>query len=97
MKYKNKKGLSSTEIEFLTSGIKMSKKSVFEFVEYEIPFEQISNKKRVQSKISDGTLVSAIIILIFGFLISLGSGFEVGILFNDGRFALDADKLFTAN
>src|SRR5687768_5655121 len=80
MRYINKKGLSSTEIEFLSSGLKMSKKSVFEFVEYEISFEQISNKKKVQSTISDGMLVSATIFFIFGFLVSLGSGFEIGLL-----------------
>jgi hypothetical protein len=80
MIYRNKKGLSFTEIEFQASALKMSKKTVFEFVEYEIPFEQISNKKKVQSKISDGMLVSAMIFLIFGFLISLGPGFEVGLL-----------------
>lgn len=80
MKYINKKGLSSTEIEFQTSGLKMSKKTVFEFVQYEVPFEQISNKKKVQSTISDGMLVSAMILLIFGLLVSLGPGFEVGLL-----------------
>jgi hypothetical protein len=78
MKYKNKKGLSTTEIEFLISGLKMSKKSVFEFVEYEIPFEQISNKKKVQSTISDGMLISAVIFMIFGILVFLGSEFEGG-------------------
>jgi hypothetical protein len=80
MKYRNKRRFSTLEIEFLANGIKLTKKSVFEFLEYEVPFEQISNNKKVQSTISDGMLISAIILTIFGLLILFLSGSEGALL-----------------
>jgi hypothetical protein len=69
MSYTNRKNFSVQQIEFLDNGLRISKKSPVDFVEYEIPFEQISNKKKIKSTISDGMLVTGISFFVFGLII----------------------------
>jgi hypothetical protein len=71
MIHTNRKHFSVQQIEFLESGLRISKKSPVDFIEYEIPFEQISNKKKIKSTISDGMLLTGITFFVFGFILLL--------------------------
>lgn len=60
-------------IDILDTGIKIEKKSLLDSVEYEVPFENIHNKKRIQTITNDNLLVMSFILLVFGLLFLFNS------------------------
>jgi hypothetical protein len=56
------------EIEILRTSLKIERKSLLDYEEFEIPFENIHNKKKVQSKTNDNLVVISFALLIFALL-----------------------------
>ena len=49
-------------------------------MEYEVPFENIHNKKRIQTNTNDNLLVIAFFLLVIGLLFLLGSNTEISLV-----------------
>lgn len=71
MKLKTRYFFKTQEIEILRTSLKIERKSLLDYVEYEIPFENIHNKKNVQAKTNDNLLVISFALLIVGLLFFL--------------------------
>jgi hypothetical protein len=65
------------EIKILRSSLKIEKRSLLDSIEYEVPFENIHNKKRIQTNTNDNLLVIAFFLLIIGLLFLFGSNSEI--------------------
>jgi len=65
------------EIDILRSSLKIEKRSFLDSMEYEVPFENIHNKKRIQTNTNDNLLVIAFFLLVIGLLFLLGSNTEI--------------------
>jgi len=65
------------EIDILRSSLKIEKRSLLDSMEYEVPFENIHNKKRIQTNTNDNLLVIAFFLLVIGLLFLLGSNTEI--------------------
>jgi hypothetical protein len=68
MKLQTRRFFKRQEIEILRTSLKIERKSLLDYVEYEIPFENIHNKKRVQTKTNDNLLVISFALLVIGLL-----------------------------
>jgi hypothetical protein len=71
MKLQTRRFFKKQEIEILRISLKIERKSFLDYVEYEIPFENIHNKKKVQTKTNDNLLVISFALLIIGLLFFL--------------------------
>jgi len=77
------------EIDILRSGVKIEKRSLLDSMEYEVPFENIHNKKKVQTNTNDNLLVISFSLLVIGLLFFLGSNIEIASIgFIGGTFFL---------
>jgi hypothetical protein len=68
MKLQTRRFLKRQGIEILRSSLKIERKSLLDYVEYEIAFENIHNKKKVQAKTNDNLLVISFSLLVIGLL-----------------------------
>lgn len=68
MNLQTKRFLKRQEIEILRTSLRIERKSLLDCVEYEIPFENIHNKKKVQTKTNDNLLVISFSLLIIALL-----------------------------
>ncbi len=66
--FETKRFFNKQSIELLDSGLKVKKKTLFEFHEFEIPFENLENKKSVSTNVNHGLLVIALFFFIVGLL-----------------------------
>ena len=60
-------------IEILPSALKIHKKTLFNSVEYEVSFEKLDNKLKVETTVRNGLLFIAFFFTILGFLFLTGS------------------------
>ncbi len=72
-KFTNDKIIDKQSFELLKSGVKICKKTFFDTIEYEIPYEHLGNKKTVTSSVNHGTLFIAFFFLVVGLLYSFGN------------------------
>jgi len=63
----------------LRNSLKVETSSLLDSSEYEIPFEHIHNKKRIQTTTNDNLLVISFFLLVIGLLFQLGPNIEVSI------------------
>jgi hypothetical protein len=77
MGFTNRKFFTNQDFELLDGGLKITKKSLFEYFEFEIPYEHIANKKKIQSTINNNLFVIASSFLILGILFLLGTLAEI--------------------
>ncbi len=77
MIFKNSKFFNRQTLELLTGGVRINRKTLFESVEYEISYEHIANKKKIQSTINNNSLFIAACLVILGTLFLLGSLSEI--------------------
>lgn len=75
----NRKLFKKQEFEILGSSLKVKKSNLLDSSEYEISFEQIHNKKKVQTTTNNNLLVIAFTLLVIGLLFQLGPNTEVSI------------------
>ena len=61
--------------------MKVEAKGLFDAIEYEIPHEQIDNKKTVQTSINHGFLVISIFFIVFSLLFLVGTNEELTVVF----------------
>ena len=76
----NKRYFTSQTFELLADGLKISRRGILDSSEYEISFEHIHNKKRVQTETNNNLLFLGFFCLVLGFLFSLGSNMEIMII-----------------
>ena len=77
MVFKNSKFFTRQSLELLAGGVRINRKTLFESIEYEISYEHISNKKKIQSTINNNSLFIAVCLIILGTLFLLGSLAEI--------------------
>lgn len=68
MKLQTRRFFKKQEIEILRTSLKIEKKSLLDYEEFEIPFENIHNKKKVQSKTNDNLVVISLALLVIALL-----------------------------
>lgn len=68
MKLQTRRFFKRQEIEILRTSLKIERKSLLDSVEYELPFENIHNKKKVQTKANDNLVVISFALLVIGLL-----------------------------
>ena len=73
MGFTNRKFFTNQDFELLDGGLKITKKSLFEYFEFEIPYDHIANKKKIQSTINNNLFVLASSFIILGILFLLGT------------------------
>jgi hypothetical protein len=81
MNFINKKLFTRQDFELLTGSLKYRKRTLFESLEYEILYDHIGNKKKIQSTINNNLFVLALSSMIIGALFLLGSLSEISPLF----------------
>jgi hypothetical protein len=79
MKLSTRRFLKKHEFDILRNSLKIETKSLLDSVEYEIPFEHIHNKKKIQTTTNDNLLVISFSLLVIGLLFQLGSNTQVSI------------------
>lgn len=77
MKLQTKRFLTRQEYDILRTSLKIEKRSLLDSSEYEIPFEHIHNKKKIQTNTNDNFLVISFSLLVIGLLFLLGSNTEI--------------------
>ena len=73
MIFKNKYLFNRQAIEILPSGLKICKKTFFDSMEYEISFEKLDNKIKVQTSVRNGLLIIAFFFTVLGILFLTGT------------------------
>lgn len=73
MKFLNNRYFTRQTFEILYSSLKIDRKRLFDQIEYEIPFDNIHNKKIIQTEINNNLLFTGIFLFAFSFLFLLGS------------------------
>jgi hypothetical protein len=68
MKLQTRRFFKRQEIEILRRSLKIEKKSLLDYEEFEIPFENIHNKKTVQSKTNDNLMVISFTLFVIALL-----------------------------
>ncbi len=76
----NRRFLKNQEFNILHSSLKVEKRTPLDSIEYEIPFEHIHNKKKIQTITNNSLLVISFTLLVIGLLFQLGSNTEVSII-----------------
>jgi hypothetical protein len=64
-------------IKFISNGLRINKKTLFESIEYEVLFDNIDNKKSISTEVNIGQLVIAFFFLITGSLYLSGDYFKI--------------------
>ena len=77
MKLSTKRFFKRQQIEILRTSVKIEKGSLLDSLEYEVPFESIYNKKKIQTNTNDNLLVIAFSMLVIGIFFLFGSNTEV--------------------
>jgi hypothetical protein len=81
MIFDNQRFFKKQKFEILRSGLKISKQTVFDSIEYEIPFEKIHNKLKVQTNTNNGLLVTSFFFIITGLIMLASGNKRVAIIF----------------
>ncbi len=81
MELQTKRYFKTQHIEILNKGLKINTKNLFESAEYELSFDHIENKRKVQTTINSNLLILGIFFFAFSFIFQLGSSDELTIIF----------------
>lgn len=73
MVFKNQYIFNRQAIEILASGLKICKKTFFDSTEYEISFEKLDNKIRIQTAVRNGLVIIAFFFTVMGLLFLTGT------------------------
>ena len=81
MIFYNKRYLTRQNFEIKKSSLKIDRKNMFDGVEYEIPFDHLSNKIKTQTIINNNLIIVGIFFFVFSFLFQLGTNDELTVIF----------------
>ena len=81
MTFKNKRYFQKQSFELLEKTLKIHKKGFLDESEYEIPLEQINNKKTVQTEVNNNLIFIGIFFFAFSFLFLLGTTEQLTFIF----------------
>lgn len=81
MAFYNKRYLTSQNFEIKKSSLKIDRKNMFEAIEYEIPFDHLGNKIKIQTIVNNNLIFIGIFFFVFSFLFQLGTNGELTIIF----------------
>ena len=88
MTFFNRRYLTRQNFEIQKSSLKIERKNIFDAIEYEIPFDYINNKLKVQTIINNNLIILGIFFIVFSILFQIGPNdeltfifFSVGLLF----------------
>ncbi|MBC7828233.1 MAG: hypothetical protein H7122_10850 [Chitinophagaceae bacterium] len=79
MKLHNRRFLKTQKFDILRTSLKIEKKTPLDSVEYEVSFEHIHNKKKVQTITNNNFLVLSFFLFVIGLLLQIGSNVELSI------------------
>ena len=95
MKLYTRRFLKKQQVDILRTSLKIEKKSLLDSMEYEIPFENIHNKKMTQTTTNDNLLVIAFSLLVIGLLFLFGSNTKISVISLTGGTCFLALALIT--
>jgi hypothetical protein len=81
MYFFNHRYLTRQEFEIQKSSLKIQRRNIFDAIEYEIPFDLINNKLKVQTIINNNSIIVGVFFIIFSFLFQFGEKDELTIIF----------------
>lgn len=73
MIFYNKRYLTRQNFEIKKSSLKIDRKNIFDAIEYEIPFDHIHNKLKIQTIINNNLIFAGIFLFAFSFLFLPGT------------------------
>ena len=81
MSFNNKKYFKKQAFELSGNSLIVHKRGIFDEVEYEVPLENIHNKKIVQTQINNDLIVLGVFLFAFSFLSILGDIMGLALIF----------------
>ena len=81
MKFSNTRYFTRQIFEIQKSSLKIERKNIFDAIEYEIPFDHINNKIKIQTIINNNLIMVGIFFMAFSFLFLLGATDELTTIF----------------
>jgi len=74
-----KRFLKKLNVELLENSIKIKHKTLFDYIEYEVYYENIENKKTVIEEVNNGLVAISSVIFIVGLLYLFGSYYKIAL------------------
>jgi len=81
MKFFNRRYFTRQIFEIQRSSLKIERKNLFDAIEYEIPFDHLNNKIKIQTIINNNLIIVGLFFIAFSFLFLLGATDELTIIF----------------
>lgn len=81
MIFYNRRYLTRQNFEIKKSSLKIERKNMFDAVEYEVPFDLINNKIKIQTIINNNLITVGAFFFAFSFLFQIGSKNELTAIF----------------
>lgn len=81
MTFNNTRYFTRQTFELQNSSLKVERKNLFDAIEYEVSFEQIDNKKKIETKTNNSLLITGVFFFAFGLLFQIGPNDELTAIF----------------
>jgi hypothetical protein len=81
MTFNNNRRFTRQTFDILGSSLKIDQKGLLDQIEYEIPFDNIHNKKKIQTQINNNLVITGLFFFAFSFLFLLGTAEELTAIF----------------
>ena len=81
MVFYNQRYSVKQSFEIRKSSLKIQRKHLFDSIEYEIPFDHVSNKTTTQTAVNNNVIVVGIFFFVFSLLFQLGPNDELTLIF----------------
>lgn len=81
MTFNNNRRFTRQAFDILSSSLKIDRKGLLDRIEYEIPFDNIHNKKKIQTQINNNLVITGLFFFVFSFLFLLGTAEELTAIF----------------
>lgn len=88
MNFQNSRYFTRQQFEIKKSSLKIERKNIFDAIEFEIPFDLIHNKIKIQTLINNNLIFTGLFIFFIGALFSLGSNEELMVILLSVGFLL---------
>lgn len=81
MTFFNRRYLTRQHFEIQKSSLKIERKNIFDAIEYEVPFDHLNNKLKVETKINNNLIMVGSLFIVFSFLFQIGPNDELTFIF----------------
>jgi hypothetical protein len=81
MTFLNKRFLTRQYFDIQKSSLKISRKKSFDAIEYEVPFEIINNRMKVQKIVNNNLIYTGVFFFLFSLLFQIGPNDELTLIF----------------